>query len=278
MPELPEVESVRRALVRRRLRGVAIARVRSSGKALRLARPQPLAALRRATHGRRITDVKRLGKYLLLELDGRHAILIHLGMSGNLLVARRAEPWPPHTHVVFELGDGRDLRFVDPRRFGMVDVVEHGKERAHASLAELGPDPIAEGLPPGHLAARASRRSTSVKAFLLDQSVVAGVGNIYASEVLWLARIAPTRPARKLTAADADALAVAIHDVLTFAIDNGGTTLRDFVGADGTPGDNSEYLLVYGRDGTPCPRCDAPIRKRALAGRATYYCPTCQRR
>ena len=278
MPELPEVESVRRGLLRRKLRGVAIARVRSSGQALRLARPQPLAALRRATRGHRIVDVRRLGKYLLLDLDGRHAVLVHLGMTGNLLTARRAEPWAPHTHVVFELADGRDLRFVDPRRFGQVDVVERAHERAHPSLAVLGPDPIAEGLPPGHLARAASRRKTPVKQLLLDQSVLAGVGNIYASEALWLARIAPTRRADRLSADDARALGIAVRDVLEFAIDNGGTTLRDFVGADGVPGDNGEYLLVYGRAGEPCARCGAIIRKAMQAGRATYWCPTCQPR
>ncbi|MBK9035071.1 MAG: bifunctional DNA-formamidopyrimidine glycosylase/DNA-(apurinic or apyrimidinic site) lyase [Myxococcales bacterium] len=278
MPELPEVESVRRGLVRRRLRGVAIARVRSSGLPLRLARPQPLAALRRATHGRRITDVRRLGKYLLIELDGRHAVLVHLGMSGNLTTTKRATPWAPHTHVVFELTDGRDLRFVDPRRFGLVEVVERGREREHPSLAVLGPDPIAEGLPLEHLAQAALGRTTPVKTFILDQRVLAGVGNIYASEALWLARIAPTRPAGALTAADADALGIAIKDVLEFAIDNGGTTLRDFIGADGVPGDNGEYLLVYGRAGEPCPRCRTPIRKSVQAGRATYACPTCQAR
>ena len=266
MPELPEVESVRRGLVRRRLRGVAVARVRSSGKPLRLARPQPLAALRRATHGHRVIDVRRIGKYLLLDLDGRWSVLVHLGMSGNLLTAKRAEPWAPHTHVVFELADGRDLRFVDPRRFGMVDVVERGRERAHPALAVLGPDPIAEGLPPDHLRTASATRSTPVKQFILDQGVLAGVGNIYASEALWLG------------GEGAAALTVAIQDVLEFAIENGGTTLRDFVGADGVPGDNGEYLLVYGRAGEACPRCGTAIKKATQAGRATYWCPTCQPR
>jgi len=278
MPELPEVESVRRDLVRRRLRGTSVVRVRASGKPLRMNRPLPLAALARASRGRRIMAVGRKGKYLLLELDGASSVLVHLGMSGNLLLAPRRAAWEPHTHVVFELDDGRDLRFVDPRRFGMVDVVLRGREREHAALAGLGPDPISEGLPAGHLFAKAQTRSVGVKAFLLDQHVVAGVGNIYASEVLWLARISPRRSARKLSADDARALEVAIDEVLRFAIDNGGTTLRDFVGTDGTPGDNGEYLLVYGRDGTACPRCKSAIRKQVDQGRATYFCPTCQKR
>lgn len=278
MPELPEVESVRRGLVRRKLRGAKIARVRTSGKPLRLARPQPITALRRATMGRRVTEIRRIGKYLLIDTDGPSSVIVHLGMSGNLRTAPRATPWEPHTHVVFELGDGRDLRYVDPRRFGMVDVLVRGKEREHPSLADLGPDPITEGLPADHLARTSANRSTPAKTFILDQTVVAGVGNIYASEALWLAQISPTRLAKKLGVDGGHALTIAIRDVLEFAIDNGGTTLRDFMGADGEPGENGEYLLVYGRAGQPCPRCGTAIKRTVLQGRATYFCPTCQRR
>ena len=278
MPELPEVESVRRALVRQRLRGVTIARVRGSGKPLRLGKPAPIVALGRATRGRAITGLRRLGKYLLLDTDGPHAILLHLGMSGNVLVTPRRTPWAPHTHVVLELADGRDLRFVDPRRFGLVDLVVRARERAHPCLAGLGPDPIAETVGEGHLWARAEAKKGPVKTFILDQRVLAGVGNIYASEALWLARIPPKLPAGKLGPARARALTVAIDEVLRFAIDNGGTTLRDFLGADGEPGENGEYLLVYGRGGEPCLRCSSRIRKTVLQGRATYACPTCQRR
>lgn len=278
MPELPEVESVRRALVRQRLRGAQIARVRGSGKPLRLGRPAPIVALGRATRGRTITGLRRIGKYLLIDVDGPHAILVHLGMSGNVLVTPRRTPWAPHTHVVFELADGRDVRFVDPRRFGLVDLVTRAAERDHPSLAELGPDPIAEHVDVDHLWSRAEGKKGPVKTFILDQRVLAGVGNIYASEALWLARIPPTLPAGKLGAARARALAVAVVEVLRFAIDNGGTTLRDFVGADGEPGENGEYLLVYGRTGEACPRCAARIRRTVLQGRATYACPTCQRR
>ncbi len=278
MPELPEVESVRRALVRQRLRGVRIARVRGSGKPLRLGRPAPIVALGRATRGRAITGLRRLGKYLLIDTDGRHAILIHLGMSGNVLVVPRRTPWAPHTHVVIELADGRDVRFVDPRRFGLVDLVVRADERKHPALLGLGPDPIAETVHVDHLWSRAEGKKGPVKTFILDQRVIAGVGNIYASEALWLAGIPPKLPAGKLGPARGRALSVAIDEVLRFAIDNGGTTLRDFVGADGEPGENGEYLLVYGRDGEPCPRCAARIRKTVLQGRATYACPTCQRR
>jgi formamidopyrimidine-DNA glycosylase len=278
VPELPEVESVRRALVSQGLPGVQVARVRGSGKALRLGRAAPLDALGRATRGRAITELRRLGKYLLIDVDGPHAVLVHLGMSGNLWVVPRASAWAPHTHVVFELADGRDLRFIDPRRFGIVDLVHREREREHPSLAVLGPDPISERLDLDHLWTRAQGKTGPVKTFILDQRVLAGVGNIYASEALWLARIPPRLPAGKLGATRGRALSVAIEEVLRFAIDNGGTTLRDFLGADGVPGDNGEYLLVYGRDGEPCPRCATRIRKTVLQGRATYACPTCQRR
>lgn len=278
MPELPEVESVRRSLTRRKLRGRRIVRVRSSGKPLRLARAQPLLALRRAARGRTITAIRRIGKYLLLDVDGPSTILVHLGMSGNLLVVPRSTPWVTHTHVVFELDDGRDLRFVDPRRFGLVDVINRSKEREHPCLAVLGPDPISDRMPADHLFHRATGRTASVKSFLLDQGVLAGVGNIYASEALWLAQVSPSRPAGRLGLDGARALTLAVSEVLTFAIENGGTTLRDFVGADGEPGENGEYLLVYGRAGKPCSRCRATIKRSVIQGRATFFCPTCQRR
>jgi formamidopyrimidine-DNA glycosylase len=278
MPELPEVESVRRDLVRRRLRGKRVVRVRASGKPLRMNKPVPLPALSRAARGRRVVGVNRVGKYLMVELDGASSVLVHLGMTGNLLITPRSTPWATHTHVVFELDDGRDLRFVDPRRFGMVDVVTRGKEREHEALAGLGPDPISEGIPDGHLFRRAEKKKVGAKAFLLDQGVLAGVGNIYASEVLWLARISPRRLASRLGADGARALEIAVDEVLRFSIDNGGTTLRDFVDAGGEPGSNGEYLLVYGREGAPCPRCGSAIRRQVDQGRATYFCPTCQKR
>jgi len=278
VPELPEVESVRRDLIKRRLKGTRVVRVRGSGKPLRMNTPVPMAALGRAARGRRVLDVKRLGKYLMVELDGASSVLVHLGMTGNLLIVPRHRPWAPHTHVVFELDDSRDLRFVDPRRFGMVDTIRRGREREHVALADLGPDPIAEGLPDGHLWERARGKAAKVKPFILDQRIVAGVGNIYASEVLWLARISPRRKAGRLGADGARAVSLAIDEVLRFAIDNGGTTLRDFVDAGGEPGSNGEFLLVYGRDGLPCPRCRTKIRRQVDQGRATYFCPTCQKR
>ncbi len=275
MPELPEVETVRRTLLP--VVGARIDTVWTSGKPLRLGQRVPVAGLR-ALRGRRLVDVRRLGKYLLVDTDGPRALLVHLGMSGRLRVQPASSPRPPHTHVALGLDRGRELRFSDPRRFGQFDLADRGDPRAHPALAGMGPDPVAEQLTGAHLYATSRGRTTALKLFVLDQAVVAGVGNIYASEALWQCQLAPTLPAGRLTAAAADALAASIDTVFAAALTHGGTSLRDFVDADGAEGENADYLVVYGRDGTPCPRCQRTIRRTVLGGRATFHCATCQRR
>jgi formamidopyrimidine-DNA glycosylase len=256
--------------------GARVTAVRSSGKPLRLGRPIPLAALRRALVGRTITALRRHGKYLMVDTDGGAALLVHLGMSGRFRLVKKGESTAPHTHVVLALDDGRQLRFTDPRRFGQVDLVRAGEEHTHPSLAVLGRDPIVEEVTGDWLHEQARRRTVSLKSFLLDQSVIAGVGNIYASEALWRAHLRPSRRARRLDAAAAGRLARAVRQVLERALDKGGTSLRDFVDADGNEGDNYDYLKVYGRAGEPCPRCKTAIRRSVIQGRATFFCPTCQ--
>ncbi len=272
MPELPEVETVRRTLAP--AVGGQISSVWTSGLGLHMARKPPRGKLRRLV-GARITAVRRHGKYLLLDTDRAESILVHLGMTGRLRIHSKADPRAPHTHVVLGL-DQRELRFVDARRFGQFDIIVRGKERGHPGLSVLGPDALDEAIDVGALLATAKDKRTTLKAFLLDQSVIAGVGNIYASEALWRARLRPTRRTQKLTAADAKRLAAAIREVIERALDNGGTTLSDFVDADGTAGENADYLWVYDRAGQPCERCKTNIRRSVLQGRATYYCPTCQ--
>lgn len=272
MPELPEVETVRRTLAP--IVGATIRAVWDSGKGLHMYRKPPRAALR-ALVGAKITAVRRHGKYLLIDTDGPRTVLVHLGMTGRLLVVDKQVPRAKHTHVVLDL-DEFDLRFVDARRFGQVDVIVRGAEREHAGLAELGPDALVDGIDVVALLARAKARKTTLKAFVLDQGVLAGVGNIYASEALWRAKLRPTTRANKLTVASCARLADAIHEVLSRALDNHGTSLRDFVAADGAEGSNADHLWVYGRTGEPCPRCNSKIRRTVLQGRATYYCPTCQ--
>jgi formamidopyrimidine-DNA glycosylase len=272
MPELPEVETVRRTLAP--AVGGRISSVWTSGMGLHMARKPPASRLKRLV-GAQITAIRRHGKYLLLDTDRGEAILVHLGMTGRLRLHGQAEARAAHTHVVLGLGR-RELRFVDARRFGQVDVVPHGKEREHPGLAQLGPDALDQAIDVAALLAQARAKRTTLKAFVLDQRVIAGVGNIYASEALWRARLRPTMRTHKLTAATARRLAAAIREVIERALDHGGTTLSDFVDADGTAGENADYLWVYDRAGQPCPRCRTAITRSILQGRATYHCPTCQ--
>ncbi|HEY1554593.1 MAG TPA: bifunctional DNA-formamidopyrimidine glycosylase/DNA-(apurinic or apyrimidinic site) lyase [Kofleriaceae bacterium] len=273
MPELPEVETVRRTLAP--AIGAKVVAVWDSGKGLHMRRKPPRALLRTLV-GASVTAIRRHGKYLLVDFDTARTLLVHLGMTGRFLVVPEATPRPKHTHVVLWLDDGRELRFIDARRFGQIAVLDSARAHEHEALASLGPDPLEHGIDVTALLARAKSKKTTLKAFVLDQTVIAGVGNIYASEALWRAKLRPSTRSNKLTAASAARLAKAIDDVLAHALDKGGTSLRDFVDATGTAGENAEYLLVYGRAGEPCARCKTPIRRTVHQGRATYYCPTCQ--
>jgi formamidopyrimidine-DNA glycosylase len=280
MPELPEVETVRRTLepaVGRQVTGVW-----TSGLPLRLLRPIDRAGLERAAVGARIAAVRRHGKYLLLDFAGRdELVLVHLGMSGRLRLVRSDEPRAPHTHVVLALDGPQEIRFSDPRRFGMVDVAPAAERaREHPALAVLGRDPLHEKVTGAFLHQAARRTRQNLKALLLDQGVVAGVGNIYASEALWLARLSPKLRGIQLDRRGADALARAVSTVLRHALVHGGTTLSDFVDADGVEGENADYLRVYDRAGQRCARrgCPGRIRRTVIQGRATFHCPHCQSR
>lgn len=277
MPELPEVETIARDL-RGRLPGCVIERVWLSGKPLRLARPVDRRRIERAALGARIDAVRRRGKYLILDLSSGHALLIHLGMSGRLALERSAAPRQPHTHCVLALAGGHDLRFVDPRRFGLLTAYPGAALASSPELRALGPDPLtSEFTPAVLLAALRDTRGADVKTFLVDQRRVAGVGNIYASEALFLARIHPRRPAHSVSAARATRLHAAVREVLESAVQNRGTTLRDYVGPYGWEGENQEKLRVYMREGEPCPRCRARVRRLTQQARSTFYCPRCQR-
>ena len=271
MPELPEVETVRRTL--EPAVGATIASVWDSGKRMHMQRKPPRKKLQ-ALVGATITGVRRHGKYLLVDTDRPQSLLVHLGMTGRFQIRPTTAERAPHTHLVLGIG-GRDLRFSDPRRFGQLDVFERERERKHPALEILGPDGLTPIDVEGLLAAAKERRTT-LKAFVLDQSVIAGVGNIYASEALWRAKLRPTKRTKRLTRAGDGLLADAIREVFDHALVNGGTTLSDFVDADGKAGENADYLWVYDRAGKPCPRCQSVIKRSVLQGRATYYCPTCQ--
>ncbi len=277
MPELPEVETVRRTLAP--VVGATIARVWWSGKNLRLGKPVAISALTKACPGATIESIRRLGKYLILDLKSRpQSILVHLGMSGRLRYFSADTEQPKHTHVEWTLADGRSLRYSDPRRFGNVELVYRGREREHASLAKLGPDPIDDVLDATAFRLACSQMRRPIKVALLDQSLVAGIGNIYASEALWSAKIHPKTLASKLSLARCERLIVAVRDVLERALLHGGTSLKDFVSADGHAGEHSHYLWVYDREHHPCPSpaCSGTIRRTVQQQRASFYCPRCQ--
>jgi formamidopyrimidine-DNA glycosylase len=279
MPELPGVETVRRTLAP--ILGARIQSTWWSGKNLRLDTPIDLRALRRAGKGAQIESVRRLGKYLLLDLVERsQVIMVHLGMSGRFRHFADKSQRPAHTHVEWRLDDGRSLRYSDPRRFGNVELLERGREREHPSLARLGPDPLVDGLDDEDFHRACKRTARPIKVALLDQSLVAGVGNIYASEALFVARIHPQTPAQKLSRARCASLGAAIVEVLDRALSHGGTSLKDFVNADGHAGQHGHYLWVYDREGTSCPTsgCRSKIKRTVQQNRASFYCPRCQRR
>jgi formamidopyrimidine-DNA glycosylase len=270
MPELPEVETTRRG-IRRAVRGHRITEVVVRQRALRW--PVP-ARLPRALAGSRVLEVERRAKYLVFR-TGAGAMLLHLGMSGSLRVVAATQPPGRHDHIDFVLDDGRALRFRDPRRFGSVHWTA-GDPLRHPLLRDLGPEPLGPRFTGAYLSTCAAGRRQAVKTFIMDSRVVAGVGNIYANEALFSARIHPARAAGRISRARYDALARAIRRVLRDAIRQGGTTLRDFVNGDGEPGYFGVRLRVYDREGEPCPRCGTRIRAGRTGQRSTFYCPHCQ--
>ena len=231
--------------------------------------------LPRKVAGQRIVRVGRRAKYLLLGLESG-TLLLHLGMSGNLRVVPAATPRVPHDHFDLVLDSGRALRFNDPRRFGSL-VYASGEAGAHPLLERLGPEPFSKAFDADYLHRITRGRRVAIKQLLMNSQLVVGVGNIYASEALFRARLRPGRAARSLTRADAARLVRAVRAVLRQAIRSGGTTLRDYLGADGAPGYFRQRLYVYERRGKPCRRCGSPVRAMTQGQRSTYYCPTCQK-
>ncbi len=273
MPELPEVETIRRALARH-LVGRRVAAVEVGPKPLRRPLGQPLLTL--ALTGHTLLEPRRRGKFLLLDRAGGGSLLVHLGMSGRLQLAACGRPRPPHTHLVLRLDSDLELRLVDPRRFGLASWLAAGAEAVDPSLRQLGLEPLDPGLPAALPRLLAGRRA-AVKTLLLDQRLVAGVGNIYASEALWRAGVRPTRPGGFISRDRVARLAGAVQQVLADAVEAGGTTLRDFSDPLGEPGLFAVRLDVYGRAGEPCPSCAAPVRRSLVGGRSTFWCARCQR-
>ncbi len=270
MPELPEVETFVRAL-RRPLVGRTITGVRNEWPR-HIAVPPPDELAERAT-GRRIEAVDRRGKYLVFTLSDDETLIIHLKMTGHLSVVDAGARPDPYAHTVFELDDGRELRFRDPRKFGRVYLVRDPGD----ILGPLGPEPLEGEFTVEELAARISRRKRVLKPLLLDQTFIAGIGNIYADEALFHAGLRPTRRSDTLTADEIAALHGAIRRVLAMGIEREGASFSNYVKADGGMGDMQNELAVFRRTGQSCYTCGAPIERIVLGGRSTHFCPNCQR-
>ena len=270
MPELPEVETTRRGLaphlVGRRIVAVDV-------RQPQLRWPIP-AALVEGLQGQTVLDVERRAKYLLVHVEPGSAVL-HLGMSGALRVLPADTPIGAHDHVDWRLDSGRVLRYTDPRRFGCQLWQPRGT--THELLAGLGPEPLSEDFDGDLLWMLSRGRSAPVKTFLMDQAIVVGVGNIYASEALFAAGIHPRRAAGSISRPRYGRLALEVKRILAYAIARGGTTLRDFISPDGVPGYFEQELFVYGRAGEPCRVCGKPIRASVVGQRSTFYCTRCQR-
>lgn len=271
MPELPEVETTRRG-IEPHVAGARVVEVIVRRRDLR----QPVSKNLSGIEGRHISGVRRRSKYLLLDIDDGGTVLIHLGMSGSLRVISPADPWKTHDHVGITLKNGRQLRFHDPRRFGLVLRLT-GDPLSHPLLKDLGPEPLGEEFTASHLQAACAKRSAAIKLVIMDAKVVVGVGNIYASEALFRAGILPRTSAKRVSKPRLAKLAAVIREVLTDAIAEGGTTLRDFLHSDGEPGYFRQKLFVYDRKGEPCRVCGTPIRHAVIGQRSTYWCPQCQK-
>lgn len=288
MPELPEVETVRRGLVPV-MEGQVIARAMVNRADLRWPFPDRMAE--RLT-GARVLALRRRSKYILADLSTGETLLVHLGMSGRMLIsapesAREAlgefhhhHPAPEkHDHVVFDMESGARVTFNDARRFGAMDLMATDKAEVHPLLAGLGPEPLGNGFDEQYLAAKLRDKNTPVKAALLDQRLIAGLGNIYVCETLYRARVHPATKAGKLTKRQVSAMVPIIREVLAEAITAGGSSLRDYRQADGELGYFQHSFQVYGREGAPCltPGCSSVIGRIVQSGRSSFYCPTCQR-
>jgi formamidopyrimidine-DNA glycosylase len=279
MPELPEVETVRRGLVPRMV-GHRIARLIQRRKDLRVKLPARFAA---KVEGRTVTAIDRRAKYLLIRLDDGQTLIVHLGMSGRMTLhdAKSAaeHPFERHDHVVFEMDDGWQVRFNDARRFGLMLLVPTDGVEKHKAFKGLGPEPLDKAFDGAALAVRLKGRKTPIKAALLDQKTLVGVGNIYACEALYLSGISPRRSAHTVQGDRADRLIAAIKQVLLRSIDDGGSTLRDHVQPGGELGYFQTRFKVYDRAGAPCPtdQCGRLVKRLVQAGRSTFYCARCQR-
>lgn len=274
MPELPEVETIRRSL-ESLVTGLSFTEVGlMTPKIVRS--PSPQDFIDNLT-GKKIRRIGRRGKYLLVNLSENLTLAIHLRMTGRLVYAPRETPANKHTHAIFRLSNGSALFYSDMRRFGRMSLMETGRLDAWPGLRDLGIEPLDEGFTRDYLKKELKRRRTRIKPLLLDQTFLAGLGNIYADEALHRARISPEKPASNLTPREIARLYTAIREVLEEGIANRGTSFKDYVDGLGQSGSNQETLRVYNREGKPCLSCGKPVTRVKLGGRSSYYCPKCQK-
>ena len=274
MPELPEVETIRRTL-EPKLTGLTFTAVNILlPRMIKQPEPDTFAA---GIIDKKIEKIKRRGKYLLLLLSDNYILLVHLRMTGRLIYSDKAAPLAKHTHVIFTLNDGCELRFCDTRQFGGLWLVTTDSLSELPGFKKLGLEPLSDMFTREYLKQELSRRRTRIKPLLLDQTFIAGMGNIYTDEALYRARINPERLASTLTDIEIAELHRAIQEVLREGIENRGTTLRDYMDGEGRSGSYQDLLRVYGREGKPCTRCNLPIVRKKVGGRSSYYCPVCQK-
>lgn len=273
MPELPEVESLKRKL-ETRLIGKALRRVTLRRADLRWPIPKNL---NQKLASRQLVGLRRRSKYLLWDFEGGQTLIVHLGMSGRLFFTESTRLFDTHDHVLFDFDSKLHLRFRDPRRFGMVLICVTKELPAHKLFCHLGPEPLENSFSGDVLFLKCKKSRSPIKSFLMNAKVVVGVGNIYASEALFKSGIRPSRPACKITQKEAEKLCAAIKSVLEQSIEAGGTSFRDYVGANEEPGLHQLQLKVYGRDGKLCEVCHHIIKKITQTGRSSFYCPGCQR-
>jgi len=274
LPELPEVETIRRSLTEK-LAGLTIDNLDIYFEKI-VKEPTDIDRFKEIVTGKKIKGLDRLGKYLLLQLSDNYIIVIHLRMTGRLLYVADYEDVTKHTHLIFHLGNNYHLRFVDVRKFGTIYLLKDNELDTIKGLAHLGPEPLSENFTAQVFADSLKKKSKKIKQVLLDQDIVAGLGNIYADEVLFESHILPDRPANSLKAEEVEELYKSIIKIIKEAIDHRGTTFSDYVDGEGKKGEHQDHLKVYQRTEQPCSRCQCPIKKEKIAGRSSHYCPGCQ--
>lgn len=274
VPELPEIEAIKR-VIEPQIQGLAIEQVTVNRPEV-VAHPSADEFCTRIT-GQFFTEINRRGKFLILCLSSGDKVVLHLRMTGCLLVTPADYPEEKHTHLVFHLSGGRELRFSDTRRFGRFWLLRQGEADTYTGMEKLGAEPFDPGFSGEYLSARLGKRKKAIKECLLDQSVIAGIGNIYSDEILFAARIHPERPANTLTTEKWNRLASVIPERLAFFVEKNKTTPEEYLAAKGQDYRNTPFLQVYGHGGEPCPVCGETLCRTVIGGRSSVYCPACQK-